>query len=663
MIIAGKYEVIGELGRGGMGVVYQARHITLGSVFAVKTIPAHLARERDLVARFQQEARVMAALRHPNIVRVVDVGDDGALHFLIMECIEGETLRQILQRVRTLSIDDALHIAIDIASALEHAHRHVPAVIHRDIKPSNIIVEQTTGRAMVTDFGIAKLLGHESVLHTQTGMLVGTMKYCAPEQLTGGAVDGRADLFSLGLVLYEMISGRHPLDGFDDARVVASALDRSAEHRLEFVPSVPVSLQRLILCAVSKDRERRHPDSASMLRELALVCTSTVVATAAPQTRSDTATARLRYAAPPLAAIAALAIVVFIAGFVAERAGYWRSTGDRATSWRQAGEIAQSASMAPPSTTTRAIGVMDFAALNPDPRMQWMRDIIRDNLSGQLSAAADCKVFSKEFIDFKAQGLVEKGSYPDLRSATMKVAEDLGVSKVIFGRYRANGEQLYIDAHVVDMRTGLQEPADHVQGEITRFAELQGQLASKIMVRLDVRPAAVQIGEAADIDGYKLLLDAEGGAQPSAGGEGEQTPSKESTAGSSVVRLLAWLAPSAAHAEESAGDPSRTAILETLEKYRRAYEEKDLDLLAQVYGSLSPQQSGAATQYFATAGQLVVKIENVDIAVEGDHAVVSYTRHDHFQDAKTGRAQELQVRLTKRLVQNDGGWIIAQATK
>jgi TolB-like protein/ketosteroid isomerase-like protein len=308
---------------------------------------------------------------------------------------------------------------------------------------------------------------------------------------------------------------------------------------------------------------------------------------------------------------------------------------------------------------------MEFAALNSDPSVQWMRDIIRDNLSSQLSTATDCKVFSKEFIDFKAQGLVKKGSYPDLRSATMKVAEELGVTKLIFGRYRANGNELYIDAHLVDMKTGVQEPADHVQGEVGRFAELQGQLANKIMARLDVRPASVAMGEGADIDGYRMLLDAEGAAG-TVKGEAEPKPKKDSSADrrqSLLNQMYGYLGVSPACAAEVDEDKPRAAILETLEKYRRAYAEKDLRLLAQVYASLSPEQSTAAVQYFATAADLVVTIEDVDIAIDGDRAVVSYTRHDKFQDVKTGKAQNLQVRLTKMLVQGEQGWVIAQAAK
>ncbi len=652
MIIAGKYEVIGELGRGGMGLVYQARHTTLGATYAVKTVPAHIAAEPEYLLRFQQEAQVMAALRHPNIVRVVDIGEDQGTHYLVMECVEGESLRQLLAASPTLPLGDVVRIGLDVAAALGHAHSHVPPIVHRDIKPSNILVDGNSGRALVTDFGIAKLLGSD-VLRTKTGMVIGTVKYCSPEQLDGSAIDPRVDVFALGLVLCEMVAGRHPLEGLDEKQLLARALDRGTEYPLQLPGTTPADLRRLIERATAKDRARRHPTMGALHEALADVQRSLSTRTLSVTSLRDTRRSAARMALPA-AGVAVLIGTVFFAGFRMERAGYFGSPA--ATDRLQVDDDTAPAIPSAP----RAIGVMEFASVTPDPSLGWMRDVIRDNLSSRLSGASNCKVFSKEFLDFKAQGLLKSGAYSDLRAATMRVAEELGVTKAIFGRYRTEGSRLVIEAHVVDMQTGLQEPVDAVQGEMDGFTDLQGQLARKLMVRLDVKPPVESVGSTAGIDDYKLLLDAEG-AQPIPADVGpKDRVSGWATHAWRLAGLLRYLDAAPAAAEDM---DIRDAILATIEKYRRAYQEKDLGLLAEVYGSLSPEQSRAASQYFANAQNLVVTIDDVDVAIDGDRAAVSYTRHDRFNDVKTGDRQALQVRLTKMLVRGETGWTIAPSAK
>jgi len=207
-IISGKYEVLSQVGKGGMGAVYKVRHLTLETTLAVKVLPAELAEDGDLVRRFHQEARLMAQLRHPHIVRVLDVDRDGDTHFFVMEYVEGMNLSQYLRAQGTLPLLEVLTISRQIAQALEYAHSHQPPIIHRDIKPANILIEARSRRVMVTDFGIAKVLG--AAERTRTGLVMGTFRYCAPEQLQQDKeLDGRADIYSLGLVMYEIATG-HP---------------------------------------------------------------------------------------------------------------------------------------------------------------------------------------------------------------------------------------------------------------------------------------------------------------------------------------------------------------------------------------------------------------------------------------------------------------------
>ena len=215
-VISRKYEVIGQLGRGGMGVVYKVRHTALETIHALKVLPSDLMENEEMVSRFYREARVMARLSHSNIVRVLDIDRDEELNFyyFVMEYVQGKTLSQYVREKGVLSLPEVLEISQQVASALEYSHNHKPPVIHRDIKPANIMIEEKSGRAVVMDFGIAKELGEQEM--TKTGVMIGTLKYCSPEQMRHEPLDGRADIYSLGMVVYEMYTGNQFFAGMDE---------------------------------------------------------------------------------------------------------------------------------------------------------------------------------------------------------------------------------------------------------------------------------------------------------------------------------------------------------------------------------------------------------------------------------------------------------------
>jgi TolB-like protein len=335
-----------------------------------------------------------------------------------------------------------------------------------------------------------------------------------------------------------------------------------------------------------------------------------------------------------------------------------------------------------PEAIRRSVSVMDFSAGSPDPQYGWMRDAIRDNLNSRLSGSPDCKVFSKEFIDFKAQQLVREGSHQDLRAATMEVAEKLGVTKAVLGSFRADGDALHIEAHIVDMDTGVQEASETVDGTQDQFVELQANLARKLMTRLgvtvpDSEVAAIKPADTtADLENYRLLMQAEG--QPAV----EPTPTRTPRQGEPKAKdrrggvdpgsfgldelarpILEVLVPTsyALESEETAFQEEQ--IRDTLEKYRRACEQKDLDLLRSVYDDLTPAQIDANRKYFQNARNLAVSFEEIDIALGQNEAAVSYTRKDRFIDNETQRPTKVEVRLTKILVLIDGTWKIASGRK
>ena len=265
MLSSPKFEVLSEIGHGGMGYVYRARHVTLDTVMAVKVLNPAFASNEELTVRFEREARVMARLTHDNIVRVFDIDSHEGVRFIVMECVEGTNLGDLIKSRRTFEVAEALSIAGQVASALAYAHGRGGGVIHRDIKPANIILENDTGRAVVTDFGIAKLMDATEL--TQAAGFMGTLRYSAPEQIRGEGIDGRVDVHGLGLVLYEMLVGRSPHANLTATQMVARLL-APEEAPLEFPANVPPEVQSLIRKATARDREQRFPTASAMLTEI-----------------------------------------------------------------------------------------------------------------------------------------------------------------------------------------------------------------------------------------------------------------------------------------------------------------------------------------------------------------------------------------------------------
>ena len=260
------YRIISRLGKGGMGEVYLAEDTRLGRKVALKILPAHFTSEADRLRRFEQEARAVSALNHPNIITIFEVGRASETNFIVTEFIEGLTLRQRMMSGR-LSLRDALKIAIQVASALSAAH--AVGIVHRDIKPENIML-RPDGYVKVLDFGLAKLteplpnsshLNEETdtqILSTDPSIVMGTPHYMSPEQARGLTIDARADIFSLGVVLYEMVAGRTPYEGATPSDIIASILYKEPPLLARYSREVPDELERIVTKALRKDREERY---------------------------------------------------------------------------------------------------------------------------------------------------------------------------------------------------------------------------------------------------------------------------------------------------------------------------------------------------------------------------------------------------------------------
>jgi len=275
----GVYEIVAAIGAGGMGEVYRARDTRLGRDVAIKILPAAFASDPDRLTRFEQEARAAAALSHPNIAVVHDVGVDGSTHYIVQEFLSGVPLREMLTSQRTKAIREWASLAAEVADALATAHR--AGIVHRDIKPENIIVT-ADGRAKVLDFGLAKLAepGADAVssnsptmMGTLAGAVLGTVGYMSPEQAAGQPADRRTDIFAVGCVLYEMIAGHRPFEGRSAAEVIAHVLHDDPAAVGTVRPDVPAEIARIVHKCLAKEPAKRYQhadDLAVDLREAAL---------------------------------------------------------------------------------------------------------------------------------------------------------------------------------------------------------------------------------------------------------------------------------------------------------------------------------------------------------------------------------------------------------
>ncbi len=261
----GRYEILGELGKGAMGVVYRAIDPVLQRTVAVKTIPMYLdpSEQAEYEARFYHEAKAAGRLSHPNIVTIYDVGKSGDTTYMAMELLEGQDLKSLLAPKKPLPIPQALDIAAQVADGLAYAHEH--EVVHRDVKPANLMITRS-GLVKIMDFGIARMRASE--IRTQTGVLLGSPSYLSPEQVLGKRADHRSDIFSLGIVLYEMLTGERPFTGAEITAIMYQIVHLSPRAPSVLNPEVPEILNFVVAKALAKSPEDRYQDAREFAADL-----------------------------------------------------------------------------------------------------------------------------------------------------------------------------------------------------------------------------------------------------------------------------------------------------------------------------------------------------------------------------------------------------------
>jgi TolB-like protein/Flp pilus assembly protein TadD len=473
------YEIVAELGAGGMGVVYEARDTRLGRPVAIKALPPELARSPERVERFRREATAVAALNHPNIVTVHGVEERDGWQFLVMEKVEGRRLDALLPP-RGMALDALLRLAIPMADALAAAHDR--GIVHRDLKPANVMVT-SEGRVKLLDFGLAKLLPQAGAPNdddatrtaalTRDGALMGTAPYMSPEQLQGREVDARSDVFSLGVVLWEMAAGRRPFRA-DSAVGLATAIVRDAPPALGVVrPDLPRQLGRIVDACLEKEPERRFQTARDVRNQLqALEREAVHVPAARPPAPVASSSPRPGRRAIRVGAVVALLVALAgVAGWVTSRLDRDEGGGRPPAG---AGETADG------RVLLAALPFENLGTAEDD----YFVDGISEEIRGRLATIEGLGVISRT----TARRLAEE------RSTPAAIAAELGVAFVVEGTVRwqtdaDGGRQVRVTPELVRAADEVQIWTESYDAVIADVFDLQSDIARQVAERLDVELA------------------------------------------------------------------------------------------------------------------------------------------------------------------------------
>ncbi len=468
-----QYRLERELGHGGMGVVFLARDTTLDRPVAVKVVHPELAVHGTITQRFLAEARMIARLRHPSIVAVHTAGEATGLFFYVMDYVAGESLRSRLQREGRLAVAEVSRMVADLADALHAAAQ--AGLVHRDVKPENILLEESSGRAMLADFGIARVMAAEAEgTRTAQGVAVGTPTYMSPEQAAGDTVDARSDLYALGVVAYEMLAGRPPFRGDTAAAVASKHLAERATPVELARPDTPPTLAQAITRALEKDPAHRWQTG----REFAAA-----VLGLSPISRTGAWSWRRR-----AIVVAATLIPVLGGAYFSLRPG------------------------GPPAGVNprHSILVMPFDNLRQDPAVEWLRDGSVSMLALNLSQWNDLTVVDHERLhDLLERRQVAPEATFGLEMAR-RLARDAGVWTVVLGDYVRTGDSLQLVARVYDVATGVRLDLADVRGRPGEDVRpLFDQLAARLL-NLSGAPVELTAGLArlttSSLEGYRSYL-------------------------------------------------------------------------------------------------------------------------------------------------------------
>jgi len=456
--IFGHYEIVSPLGAGGMGEVYLARDTLLERSVALKFLPLEIAGDQQRLRRFIQEAKAASALNHQNIAHIYEIVDADGAHFIAMEYVEGKSLDQTINH-SPMKLAEMLRIASQTADALSEAHSK--GIVHRDIKSSNIALT-TRGQVKVLDFGLAKVLKKTSrpdedlptQLKTSPGIVIGTVPYMSPEQALGHEVDHRTDIFSFGVVLYEMATGRLPFSGANAAETIGRITHEQPDAVSRFNYEVSGEFERIIRKCLEKDRERRYQSASDLLVDIENLKRDTQSLGFTP---SSTAIKNRRPAQPLIIAGAAIFAVLAIAGFY-----FWRRDTPKDAANR---------------SSIGAIAVLPFVNSNGDQNSEYLSDGMTESIINSLSQLPRLRVMARATV-FRY-----KGQQVDPENA----GRELKVDAVLTGRVLQQNDNLIVQADLVNVADGSQIWGEHYTRKAVDVFAIQDEIAKQITDRLRLR--------------------------------------------------------------------------------------------------------------------------------------------------------------------------------
>ncbi len=448
-LVAGKYRIVEEIGHGGMGIVYKAEDVKLKRCVALKFLPPHLMDSPELKERFLIEAQAAAALSHPNICVIHEVGEAKGRPYIAMEYVEGETLRDKIRK-GPLKTEDALRIAVQIAAGLGEAHNK--GIIHRDVKSANVMVTNN-GQAKVMDFGLAKLRGGSSLTRSQTTL--GTVSYMSPEQAGGDELDGRTDIWSLGVVLYEMLTGKLPFQGDHDQTVIHSILHREPKPPSKMRPGLASGLDGIVLRALAKKVSERYQTMEEFKADLEAVAEGFKPLKARPARKIfDIRTAY--FCASAVGVVLTLLFGLNVGGLRSRLLG-----------------------RAGPASVSIRLAVLPFENLSGDPEQEFFSDGMTGEMIAQLGR------LHPESLSVIARTSVMR--YKKTNTPIDQVGRELNVGYVLEGSVQREGSKVRIRAELIKVQDQSQLWADSMEREMSGVLTLQNEVSQKVASTLALK--------------------------------------------------------------------------------------------------------------------------------------------------------------------------------